>query len=65
MHMHLFNELNSYNFSALTIKPITICIENAPHVYYFVILGKLANENAITHLLLPCSTKMCNTAMIG
>ena len=32
------------------------------HMYYH---GKLANENAITRILLPCSTKKCNTRMIG
>ena len=34
-------------------------------MYYNEILRKTANENAITHFLQHCSTKNCNTQMIG
>ena len=34
-------------------------------MYYNEILHKTANENAITHLLRPCSNQNCNTQIIG
>ena len=51
-------------FNPTCITCITIFIENARYSSY-VHQSKLANENAITRFLLPCSTKKCNTQMIG
>ena len=35
------------------------------HMYYNEILRKIANENAFTHFLQPCSNKNSNMQMIG
>ena len=63
----IIEQLRNVFYYVTSINPICIAIfiENSRYSSYILNYEVIANENAITPCLLPCSNKNCNTQMIG